>query len=169
MIYVCRGKIVNFGEFSYTDYSDSVTHSNPIPGTYRNSYFLSHPLYCYTDNGRLLFRLLPMYAQCCGMREIGNIDEFNVQLVKEQLEWLATNYFTSIGCYTYTEVFGDKEMEYPVYPYVTKMLKEWGGVSYGALWYNPNSSNWVRQVTLPVNQHFYKLRQEEHEEEDDFA
>ncbi len=165
----CNGKELSLRYFNHDEYTTSTTKQ------YRDkdgdlvayqSYYLGHPMDVYNDSGSRLFRIWPQYAQCCGMREIGWLNEGCMSEVKEAMLQLVKVGFPLIGCLTYTEVFyGD--MDFPLYPEVTEMLERWEGVSYGALWYNPNSGNMVRQVTLPVNQDKKSSSSNEENEDED--
>ena len=105
------------------------------------------------------FTLQPGYDCCCGLREFGSFDirrqshvkikDIITLLQKEFKENCAAMY--NVGALTYTEVKSPSGTL--VYEDASELVNAWPGGSVGEWWYNPNSGNYVRIWTLPINQH----------------
>ena len=105
------------------------------------------------------FILQPGYDCCCGLREFGSFDipwksrvtiEDVITLLQKEFKENCTAMY-NVGALTYTEVkFTSGTL---VYESASKLVNAWPGGSAGEWWYNPNSGNYVRIWTLPINQH----------------
>jgi len=121
------------------------------------------------------FNLQPGYDFCCGLREFGALDISWQSSVKiEDLIALLQKEFKencsvmlNVGALTYTEV--NNASGNLVYEKASELVNAWPGGSVGEWWYNPNSGNYVRIWTLPINQHRVNQpdEDEEYDEEDD--
>ena len=132
---------------------------------YENQAYLQmHPIdILFDDDANKRVRFWPLYHQCCGMREIGNVQGD----IQEELYKFVKDNFPGIGALQYTEVFCDEEMEYKYSKDGSLLCRKWPGATFGSLWYNPNSGNWVRIVTLPINQETYTEEESPDEYDED--
>ena len=107
-----------------------------------------------TDSAMLGLQLWMGYIRCCGLREFGVVEftgnegEF-AALVKAFKELPFFKYF-NCGALLYTEVkdsYGELE-----YPHGSNLISLWPGSKHvGEWWYNPNSGNYCRNVTLSLD------------------
>ena len=121
------------------------------------------------------FTLQPGYDCCCGLREFGNFyNPWNSQVTIEDVITLLQKEFKenctamfNVGALTYTEV--KYASGTPVFESASKLVNAWPGGSAGEWWYNPNSGNYVRIWTLPINQHRANIPDEDEDlyEEDE--
>lgn len=105
------------------------------------------------------FTLQPGYDYCCGLREFGSFEiswksqvtiEDVITLLQKEFKENCTAMY-NVGALTYTEVkYASGTL---VYESASKLVNAWPGGSAGEWWYNPNSGNYVRIWTLPINQH----------------
>jgi hypothetical protein len=134
--------------------------------------YVKKPVTCEHEGFSL--RIMPAYDFCCGVREFGqlfisssgNVPELRVAFIKAVEK---SPLFRNIGALTYTRTRTTTGFNIQDYKEV-EFIEQWPGASSGDWFYNPNSSNFVQQWTLPVNQHMQKQREEgnyDEEEEDE--
>lgn len=114
-------------------------------------YSITHiPLGISVRDGWNQIKVWLSYHQCCGLREFGTIEyddprefkEFFYKVVKE------IQTFGSAGAFTYTQVGYYKKQIWEHQDFFDLL----DNVSYSEPWWNPNSGNWVRVLTIPHNQ-----------------